>query len=564
MDLLNSYESLSSESSRYDIDAILQSIIKGPPSALTPAGRDKLVYLLLQDIKDSIQCQNGKGRLTTKGEDWSGVIGVEDFGESGGDFGNNIKAKQHLRGKDIEAADDALRCAANAILLVERGRASWVEIKGAAHCVDLLGRTTSTSCIFLCCRILFLCTASPTSVLHRSLLEPMPSLPDRQSGRTNHQDIISIMAKQLDFLLVSILQGLVMSKEALTDLLKFTFNILCHWPRIAVDAETLQSCGNEKEPDANGRTAKDMSVLGERWTRRLDGLLPSLRRVFIGLPPSSPSPLTAPLTHVLHSLLPIPLDETLRPIWFPEFYDLASSGSSTPRAKNTLPNTQAAQAPVILKGAASNSGKEKDGEFRGTLDRALSILTPRLSLSRSSSPVSLLPSKDVTVPEVLQHSLELLDSSLMHYLPGHVDPDDASVRQICILEDVQLDHILTPLVMLVTKFSQLLSNQIGYGNAAGFLFNRGILSSPPPATLAGNTDTANLSVNPITGMIYREQPSEPEMTDEEKEREAEKLFVLFERLEKSGGMENPIKKALHEGKLEKYSERIDPNESDDR
>ena len=30
--------------------------------------------------------------------------------------------------------------------------------------------------------------------------------------------------------------------------------------------------------------------------------------------------------------------------------------------------------------------------------------------------------------------------------------------------------------------------------------------------------------------------------------------VLFERLEKSSGMENPLKKALHEGKLEKYSQ----------
>ena len=46
------------------------------------------------------------------------------------------------------------------------------------------------------------------------------------------------------------------------------------------------------------------------------------------------------------------------------------------------------------------------------------------------------------------------------------------------------------------------------------------------------------------------------MTEEEKEREAEKLFVLFERLEKAGGMENPIKKALREGRMEKYEEMV--------
>lgn len=39
------------------------------------------------------------------------------------------------------------------------------------------------------------------------------------------------------------------------------------------------------------------------------------------------------------------------------------------------------------------------------------------------------------------------------------------------------------------------------------------------------------------------------MTDEEKELEAEKLFVLFDRLEKTGMVQNPIRKAIQEGKL---------------
>lgn len=117
-----------------------------------------------------------------------------------------------------------------------------------------------------------------------------------------------------------------------------------------------------------------------------------------------------------------------------------------------------------------------------------------------------------------------------------------------------------------------MSSQIGYGNAAGYLFNRGILSAPPPrqstshqpflsfnpsspGSGSGITEITDPNINPITGILQTEAPPEPEMTDEEKEREAEKLFVLFERLEKAGGMENPIKKALHEGRLEKYEER---------
>ena len=44
----------------------------------------------------------------------------------------------------------------------------------------------------------------------------------------------------------------------------------------------------------------------------------------------------------------------------------------------------------------------------------------------------------------------------------------------------------------------------------------------------------------------------PEMTDEEKEREAEKLFVLFERLKATGvvNVVNPIEHAAREGRFE--------------
>jgi hypothetical protein len=96
-----------------------------------------------------------------------------------------------------------------------------------------------------------------------------------------------------------------------------------------------------------------------------------------------------------------------------------------------------------------------------------------------------------------------------------------------------------------------LSAQIGYGNAAGYLFNRGILSAPPPKTgdASGADSAFGAGINPITGAKEREVDPGPEMTDEEKEREAEKLFVLFDRLEKTGMVQNPIRKAIQEGKV---------------
>lgn len=81
----------------------------------------------------------------------------------------------------------------------------------------------------------------------------------------------------------------------------------------------------------------DKAVIGDLWSGRLDkyvywipffctsedltipnSLLPPLLRTFLGLPPTFPSPLSAPLTHVIHSLLTIPFNRQLYSVWFPE------------------------------------------------------------------------------------------------------------------------------------------------------------------------------------------------------------------------------------------------------
>lgn len=100
----------------------------------------------------------------------------------------------------------------------------------------------------------------------------------------------------------------------------------------------------------------------------------------------------------------------------------------------------------------------------------------------------------------------------------------------------------------------VMSSLFGYGHVAGFLFNKGIMSAPPPPS--GSGAAANIpggSVNPITGSVQQRPPvDDTEMTQEEKEAEMEKLFVLFDRLERTGAMpkeQNPIRKAIQEGKM---------------
>jgi hypothetical protein len=88
-----------------------------------------------------------------------------------------------------------------------------------------------------------------------------------------------------------------------------------------------------------------------------------------------------------------------------------------------------------------------------------------------------------------------------------------------------------------------LASQVGYGNVAGFLFHKGVSSIPTASSSASLMTPSGIPINPITGTIER-KASQPEMTDEEKEVEAEKLFVLFDRLERSGAIQasqNPIR-----------------------
>ena len=76
-----------------------------------------------------------------------------------------------------------------------------------------------------------------------------------------------------------------------------------------------------------------------------------------------------------------------------------------------------------------------------------------------------------------------------------------------------------------SKFVQ----NVGYGYASGFLFQNNL----PIPQAASETLTAGgkKEINPITGQFLDAEkfPDTPEMTEEEKEREAERLFVLFER-----------------------------------
>lgn len=108
---------------------------------------------------------------------------------------------------------------------------------------------------------------------------------------------------------------------------------------------------------------------------------------------------------------------------------------------------------------------------------------------------------------------------------------------------------------------------VGYGNAAGFLLTKGFSSPSKTSAPSAAYPTAapKAHVSPITAL--EADPAapmhDPTMTDEDKEREAERLFVLFERIKKNpavslgdgkDGTLDPIRSAVESGRFQEMDE----------
>ncbi|KIW12328.1 hypothetical protein PV08_09605 [Exophiala spinifera] len=120
--------------------------------------------------------------------------------------------------------------------------------------------------------------------------------------------------------------------------------------------------------------------------------------------------------------------------------------------------------------------------------------------------------------------------------------------------------------------SQYVHN-VGYGYAAGYLMTHKIpipdnaKTVPQQGRSGSNPGDRNggpsrtVPVNPITGQRIDAEPAVqvPEMSREEAEREAERLFVLFERLKATGvaNVTNPVQLAMEQGRLQELSDSDD-------
>ncbi|KAK2820311.1 hypothetical protein Q5P01_023270 [Channa striata] len=111
--------------------------------------------------------------------------------------------------------------------------------------------------------------------------------------------------------------------------------------------------------------------------------------------------------------------------------------------------------------------------------------------------------------------------------------------------DTDLKHCAADLIFVLCKENvRRFVKYTGYGNAAGLLANRGLLGGQGPRTSPSDVQYSSDSdsdteeyrqfkdrINPVTGRVEAEQPDPMEgMTEEEKEEEAKRLIMLFNKL----------------------------------
>jgi hypothetical protein len=184
---------------------------------------------------------------------------------------------------------------------------------------------------------------------------------------------------------------------------------------------------------------------------------------------------------------------------------------------------------------------------------------------------------EINIPPLLNviHCLcQEAPQSVINFLQAHLLPNEEDHRQAIGKSSslasklVQFTSDMTSicgkcasviLFELSDSNANILIQNLGFGHASGILVAMGI--AVPDQSNLPNASASGEAINPITGQFLSEEdPGKDlqEMTAEEKDREAERLFVLFERLNATGVMKvDPLREAVESGRFEEVDDDED-------
>ncbi|CAG8458046.1 24565_t:CDS:2 [Dentiscutata erythropus] len=287
----------------------------------------------------------------------------------------------------------------------------------------------------------------------------------------------------------------------LNEQLKFLFNLMHYYSKIVLEE------GQGKNQELSSKFEK---------------LLPVIIKVITELPPPSPLPLGPPHSHAIHALLNFPV-APYKSIWFPpeqKSQQFALLDKFLEILKTMVLIAVDGDPDIIIENGQNKYGVNFD-----------EVVTPLVALIRK------LAEEDELARTIARSRL----------LPDDVDRSKPLEKG---------DNLSARLIRLMT--SVMLPNLKDGASELLYVICDQDASSKQKAH-------SDKPINPITGQYLEDEaPSLSDMTDEEKEREAERLFVLFERLKKTGVMNvvNPVEEAIKSGKINDTIDDEKKEESD--
>ncbi|KAK5162758.1 uncharacterized protein LTR77_011189 [Saxophila tyrrhenica] len=402
--------------------------------------------------------------------------------------------------KALPGSREALRCLANAFLLHEPSRQTFVDIGYAPKAAERL-KVDDRDDEFVISRMLFLLTYN-TKVDFDELVDQNQLDESINQNIAGHAKAFSTKSGRRKS------ESSPMVGMSLVETLKLMFNITYYYP------DLVQKFSPSIEP---------------------------LVRLVINHPLPTP-PLQSPITYMLNALLNL---------------DLGSS------EKKTTFGPETRSSPLF----PYSSPEEVVDKLTSIFNKAIMTM-PESELDQAAAPLCTLIRR---LYELAQPQMKEWMRWIM--LPRERDRDkplgtgDTMAARLLRLScspalPTLRENISSLLFELSDKDANKFVKNIGYGFASGFLMSHNI-EVPATAAEAGSISSdgdadSGIGYNPVTGQRLSAEEADKankerqEMSPEEKEREAERLFVLFERLKATGvvDVKNPVQQAVDEGRFE--------------